>query len=614
MTPNLPPPSIPVEFARPVPSVSQPAPSGSLNVPGPYSAQPQIAPRLPTPTGPSGVPGAVVGAGAVAQGATGATVLPAVILSVPLAIAGGETGRPIGSAQTESDFIKRANQPGGLPGNSIQKPGNSAEQNPANPPGGKAKPKPPAPPPKDGQGIPVTWSVTVEVNYGYGNPSVIAKNFSGYSGDVWGVSVDAQGSNLTQNNRIAWKTWTRSPGEGGGAMSVVNAVPSAPPPSVPVDPRPPGVPVGSSVPAQTIPPNPSAKLPPPNPSSPGPIAPLQNPTKPNPPLSNPPPKVTPSNPNQPISPVNPNPSSPTAPSTPANPTKPNPVNPNPSSPTAPSTPANPTQQNPNTPTGPIAPGPIIPIPNIPGPLVPTGPSTITTTKPIPNGPNNPPRNPCADPCVDIGLNRDAPVVIQIDRFVSCTRNLFGVPLPFDKVSVTVPQLLAPALSLLLNNQAQILKEVSCSTCDEAVAAIPDWWQLRLGSNRPQLLVLYARKFGDGTWDKAKYVLSIPHWSKPKVLTKIEDFPVYDKGDFQGTRVFADNSKLIVNAVSASEALRVLDKICESLSPAIVNESDTSVADRRGNALRKIKVFPRMARYFASGQKNLEPTWSVDFRK
>ena len=34
-----------------------------------------------------------------------------------------------------------------------------------------------------------------------------------------------------------------------------------------------------------------------------------------------------------------------------------------------------------------------------------------------------------------------------------------------------------------------------------LAIAPDWWAVRLGANRPQLLILYAIKFKDGTWDK-----------------------------------------------------------------------------------------------------------------
>lgn len=182
------------------------------------------------------------------------------------------------------------------------------------------------------------------------------------------------------------------------------------------------------------------------------------------------------------------------------------------------------------------------------------------------------------------------------------------------MKVTVPKVFAPAFQLLFDNQAELLKTISCQPPSDSIAAIPDWWQVRLGANRPQLLILYARKFSDGTWDKPKYVLSVPHWNKSKVETQLSDFPAYEKGNFQGTRVLPDNSKLIVNALTADEALRVIVKLSASIPGDLIQQAQTSIADRRGAELRKIKVFPRIARFFATGQRDLRPTWSLDFRE
>jgi hypothetical protein len=158
-----------------------------------------------------------------------------------------------------------------------------------------------------------------------------------------------------------------------------------------------------------------------------------------------------------------------------------------------------------------------------------------------------------------------------------------------------------------------MREAACRQCDDSVAAVPDWWQVRLGADRPQLLVSYARKFSDGTWDKAKYIVSIPHWSKGKDATQIGDFPVYDKGSYQGTRVFPDNSKLIVNCLTREESIRVLNKLSNGIDVSLVDRSETSVTDRNGRLLREIKVYPRKCSYYSSGQQNLEPDWKLDFR-
>jgi hypothetical protein len=183
-------------------------------------------------------------------------------------------------------------------------------------------------------------------------------------------------------------------------------------------------------------------------------------------------------------------------------------------------------------------------------------------------------------------------------------------LPFDKVSVSVPRQLASALEIIINNQAEILKAVSCNDCGEPIAAIPEWWPIRLGAARPQLVILYARKFNDGSWDRAKYAVSIPHWSKSKDETKEVEFPIYDKGDYQGTRVFSDNSKLIVNCIDEQECEWVLDDLTAHLPPEISELAQTSIANRKGSPLRKIKVFPRRAKFFSTGQRDTNPDWSI----
>ena len=185
-----------------------------------------------------------------------------------------------------------------------------------------------------------------------------------------------------------------------------------------------------------------------------------------------------------------------------------------------------------------------------------------------------------------------------------------MPVYFINQSVLVSAPYAAASKILLDNQADLLA-LQCEQND-CVAAIPDWWQVRLGADRPQLIVLYARKFSDGTWDKPKYAVSIPRWSKSEAQTVYEDFPIYQKGQYQGTTIFSDNSKLIVNCINAIEAERVTNKLLLSILDTDKQDSVYSTTFRRGRALSEITVYPRMVKYFATGQRNLQPTWSKKF--
>lgn len=181
---------------------------------------------------------------------------------------------------------------------------------------------------------------------------------------------------------------------------------------------------------------------------------------------------------------------------------------------------------------------------------------------------------------------------------------------FINQSVLVSAPSAASTKILLDNQADLLS-LQCEK-DDCTAVVPDWWQVRLGADRPQLIVLYARKFSDGTWDKPKYAVSIPRWSKSEAQTVYEDFPIYQKGQFQGTTIFSDNSKLIVNCFNAIEAERVTNKLLLSILDIDKQDSVYSTTFRRGRPLSEITVYPRMVKYFATGQRNLQPTWSKKF--
>ena len=153
---------------------------------------------------------------------------------------------------------------------------------------------------------------------------------------------------------------------------------------------------------------------------------------------------------------------------------------------------------------------------------------------------------------------------------------------------------------------------NCRQPEECIAVVPDWWQVRLGADRPQIMVSYAARFPDGSWDKAKYVVSVPHWRKTKLETSSSDFPSYRKGQHQGIRVLNDNSKIIVNAFTAEAALIALDRLSVGVKPIYLDGSVTTVATRRGRTLSSVIVFPRSVRYFSTGQMNLQPDWVLKF--
>ena len=225
----------------------------------------------------------------------------------------------------------------------------------------------------------------------------------------------------------------------------------------------------------------------------------------------------------------------------------------------------------------------------------------------PNCPPCPPQikppdivNKCPDPCIETPQ-----VSITVNKFVGCFV-VQGVPKYFIPTTLMVPAPQAAAITLSLNNQADILA-LQCRDND-AIAAVPDWWQVRLGADRPQLIVQYARKNSDGTFDKAKYIVSIPHWWKSKDQTVESDFPTISKGQYQGTLIFLDNSKIIVNCLNEVEAQRVVTKLSSNIKPIDLEGSIYTRSFRRGRELNEVIIFPRIAKFFATGQRNMIPTW------
>ena len=89
---------------------------------------------------------------------------------------------------------------------------------------------------------------------------------------------------------------------------------------------------------------------------------------------------------------------------------------------------------------------------------------------------------------------------------------------------------------------------------------------------------------------------------------------YEKGKYQGTYTLKDNSKIIIYAKSAIEAKRVIRTILTRnlvKTRYITNRSriddDIKVGEAKGT-YQELLVTPTYAKYFSTGQKNLQPDW------
>ncbi len=151
---------------------------------------------------------------------------------------------------------------------------------------------------------------------------------------------------------------------------------------------------------------------------------------------------------------------------------------------------------------------------------------------------------------------------------------------------------------------------------DTVPVIPDSWQVKIEGNRPQLIVVFKPKSSKYPKPDSRWSLSIPHFdfNQANIANQLKKIPDYEKGKHQGVYTLKDNSKIIIYAKSGNEAKRVIKKIVTSnliKSKYIIDrskiEDDIKVGEARGT-YKELLVTPTYAKYFSTGQKDLNPDW------
>lgn len=151
-----------------------------------------------------------------------------------------------------------------------------------------------------------------------------------------------------------------------------------------------------------------------------------------------------------------------------------------------------------------------------------------------------------------------------------------------------------------------MHEGICVTNDPP-SAIPEWWQVRAGSDRPQLVVIY--KGGNSYWSMA-----IP-WYKGSYKSKIiNQVPSFTRGSYATILTLSDNSKVVANASSKAEGEKVMTQIKALITGSLLKNAELkSGGERKGKQIKSIKVQPVYAKYFAHGQQDNLPDWRYNFK-
>lgn len=157
-------------------------------------------------------------------------------------------------------------------------------------------------------------------------------------------------------------------------------------------------------------------------------------------------------------------------------------------------------------------------------------------------------------------------------------------------------------------QFEEAKKMAVMQCEVGppISAIPDWWQVRLNADIPQLVVIFGPTSGRQYHD-----ICIPH-PKNTVKQAVSPIPAYTKGSWLGMVICRDNSKFIINAVDAETANALCNYAISAIDPAwLESPPRVYISERKGKGAVTVEyIRPRLLMYHPLGQKHVAPEWRV----
>ena len=140
--------------------------------------------------------------------------------------------------------------------------------------------------------------------------------------------------------------------------------------------------------------------------------------------------------------------------------------------------------------------------------------------------------------------------------------------------------------------------------NDVTATMPDGWQIKKGQDIPQLVIVYRNSEKNSI--SGDYPLVIPHYSgnrKPSI-------PSYHKGDYWARWILKDNSRLVVNAKTEAEALRVIRRLERYVERKYQTKETPWLTTGKAadNTYKKFKAVPIRADYYPEGKHSGIPSW------
>lgn len=186
------------------------------------------------------------------------------------------------------------------------------------------------------------------------------------------------------------------------------------------------------------------------------------------------------------------------------------------------------------------------------------------------------------------------------EYVVCSEDCQGAEMDRFTLEVRRGSMTAEKREIL--DDQVMLAAKGCSSGD-VVASIPDWWPVRLGAERPQLVVVFRRA---NTSDYHQIAIPWPTITEPPETSPL---PAYRKGNFHTLLTLKDNSKFLVNCANQSEGQKMLDAAKSVIDPSLIdNPPREHCVPRKGPAIGEHDMIPVRMDYFPTGQRTGKPAW------
>jgi TolA-binding protein len=190
---------------------------------------------------------------------------------------------------------------------------------------------------------------------------------------------------------------------------------------------------------------------------------------------------------------------------------------------------------------------------------------------------------------------------------------------FDKCEGETPIFTTRQVSVIQGTElaestnADTLANIASQKCKEcnAIATVPEWWQVRPEAGRKQAVLVFKELKDDGTIGNDPYAITIPHCTLT-MAPNASPLPTYKKGDYQGVLFLKDNSKLIVNCFDADEVQRVITALSTVIDSAYLQGATQTIGRHKNKPFKKIKVKAQELHFYPTGAKSMKPAYIKSF--